>query len=567
MSLMKNTLYFFLILSIILSCKSKNIESSELAADNQAKAMVVSAREEASSIGVEIMKKGGNAFDAMAATDMALAVCFPFAGNIGGGGFMVYHLASGENGTLDYREKAPIAAYEKMYQDETGEIVPNLSTEGALAVGIPGTVAGMYDAHKRFGKLEWKEVVQPAIDLAKRGFVVTEKQAASLNSNRNKFTKVNTKTILFDKEWKVGDTIKIPKLATTLEKIRDKGKDAFYKGEIAKQIAKFIQENGGIITVEDLAKYKVVWREALKFNFKDFQIITMGPPSSGGIVLGQILKSIEDEPLQSYGHNQPKYIQLITEASRRAYADRAYYLGDPDFVNVPVEELLSNDYLKRRMNNIDFQRATPSSDIKHGKIEWVESNETTHYSIVDKYGNAVSVTTTINGAYGSKLFNSELGFFFNNEMDDFSAKPGEANMFGLVGGSANKIEPEKRMLSSMTPTIITKNGNLYMVLGTPGGSTIITTVLQTILNQTVFGMDMQQSVNAKRFHHQWLPDEILLEPNGFSKEIIEALRSKNYNINENNSVVIGKMDAILVKADGDLESGADPRGDDSAVSY
>lgn len=567
MSLMKNTLYFFLILSIILSCKSKNIESSELVADNQAKAMVVSAREEASSIGVEIMKKGGNAFDAMAATDMALAVCFPFAGNIGGGGFMVYHLASGENGTLDYREKAPIAAYEKMYQDETGEIVPNLSTEGALAVGIPGTVAGMYDAHKRFGKLEWKEVVQPAIDLAKRGFVVTEKQAASLNSNRNKFTKVNTKTILFDKEWKVGDTIKIPKLATTLEKIRDKGKDAFYKGEIAKQIAKFIQENGGIITVEDLAKYKVVWREALKFNFKDFQIITMGPPSSGGIVLGQILKSIEDEPLQSYGHNQPKYIQLITEASRRAYADRAYYLGDPDFVNVPVEELLSNDYLKRRMNNIDFQGATPSSDIKHGKIEWVESNETTHYSIVDKYGNAVSVTTTINGAYGSKLFNSELGFFFNNEMDDFSAKPGEANMFGLVGGSANKIEPEKRMLSSMTPTIITKNGNLYMVLGTPGGSTIITTVLQTILNQTVFGMDMQQSVNAKRFHHQWLPDEILLEPNGFSKEIIEALRSKNYNINENNSVVIGKMDAILVKADGDLESGADPRGDDSAVSY
>lgn len=564
---MKNTLYFFLISSIIISCKSKNTQPSELVSDKQAKAMVVSAREEASRIGVEIMEKGGNAFDAMAATDLALAVCFPFAGNIGGGGFMVYHLAIGENGTLDYREKAPVAAYEKMFQDETGEIVPNLSTEGALAVGIPGTVAGIYDAHKRFGKLEWKEVVQPAIDLAKRGFVVTEKQAASLNSNRNKFTKVNTKTILFDKEWKAGDTIKIPKLAITLEKIRDKGKDAFYKGEIAKQIAKFIQENGGIITVEDLAKYKVVWREALKFNFKDFQIITMGPPSSGGIVLGQILKSIEDKPLKSYGHNQPKYIQLITEASRRAYADRAYFLGDPDFVNVPVDDLLSNDYIKHRMNNVDFQSATPSSEIRHGKIEWVESNETTHYSIVDKYGNAVSVTTTINGAYGSKLFNSELGFFFNNEMDDFSAKPGEANMFGLVGGSANKIEPEKRMLSSMTPTIITKNGNLYMVLGTPGGSTIITTVLQTILNQTVFGMDMQQSVSSKRFHHQWMPDEILLEPNGFSKEIIETLRSKNYNINENNSVVIGKMDAILVKSNGDLESGADPRGDDSAVSY
>lgn len=570
---MKNLLYISIICLISFSCKSKNQanNSSETSynahSGKQANGMVVSAREEASRIGVKIMKKGGNAFDAMVATDMALAVCFPFAGNIGGGGFMVYRLENGEIGTLDYREKAPIAAYEKMYLDEKGEIIPKLSLDGALAIGVPGTVAGMYAAHQRFGKLNWKEVVQPAIDLAEKGFLVTEKQSALLNLNREKFKQVNKGTILFDKDWKKGDTIKIPKLAATLEKIRDGGRDAFYKGEIAENIADFIQSNGGIITVKDLEKYEVYWRNPLKFNFKEYQIITMGPPSSGGIVLGQIMKSIEKYPLKSFGHNQPQYIQLITEASRRAYADRAYFLGDPDFVHVPVKELLSNRYLENRMNDFSFQRATLSSEVKHGEIAWTESNETTHYSIVDTYGNAVAVTTTINGAYGSKLYSNDLGFFFNNEMDDFSAKPGKANMFGLVGGSANKIEPEKRMLSSMTPTIITLNGELYMVLGSPGGSTIITTVLQTILNQTVFGMNMQNAVSAKRFHHQWLPDEILLEPNGFDDEVISDLKSKGYHINENNSIILGKMDAILVGSKGELEAGADPRGDDSAVSY
>lgn len=570
---MKNLFYLFTLCLISFSCKSENQanNSSETTRNvhygKQANGMIVSAREEASRIGIKIMKKGGNAFDAMVATDMALAVCFPFAGNIGGGGFMVYRLESGETGTLDYREKAPMTAYESMYLDEKGEIIPKLSLDGALAIGVPGTVAGMYAAHQRFGKLNWKEVVQPAIDLAEKGFLVTEKQAVLLNLNREKFKQVNKEAILFDKDWKKGDTIKIPKLAATLEKIRDGGRDAFYKGEMAKNIADFIQSNGGIITAKDLEKYEVSWRNPLKFNFKEYQIITMGPPSSGGIVLGQIMKSIEKYPLKSFGHNQPQYIQLITEASRRAYADRAYFLGDPDFVDVPVEELLSNRYLENRMNDFSFQRATPSSEIKHGEIAWTESNETTHYSIVDTYGNAVAVTTTINGAYGSKLYSNDLGFFFNNEMDDFSAKPGKANMFGLVGGSANKIEPEKRMLSSMTPTIITLNGELYMVLGSPGGSTIITTVLQTILNQTVFGMNMQNAVSAKRFHHQWLPDEILLEPNGFDDEVISDLKSKGYHINENNSIILGKMDAILVGSKGELEAGADPRGDDSAVSY
>lgn len=568
---MKNTI--ILTLMWLVSCapvqNTRSTEPSDIKTQKQEApqhAMVVSAREEASRIGVEIMRKGGNAFDAMVATDAALAVCYPFAGNIGGGGFMVYRLKDGTTGTLDYREKAPKAASEKMYQDKNGQLIPRLSMDGALAIGVPGTVAGMWEAHQKFGKLSWKEVIQPAIDLAKEGFIVTNKQAAALNHSRALFQKVNQdRNIYFDRNWNAGDRIVQPNLAKTLEIIRDQGRDGFYQGKVADKTVKFIQENGGIITLDDLLAYQPVWRDPISFQFKGFDITTMGPPSSGGIVLGQILKTIENYPINQMEHNGTPYIQLITEAERRAYADRSKYLGDPDFVNVPLVTLMDKTYLKNRMQDFDWNKATLSSDIQPGEIEWTESNETTHYSIVDTEGNAIAVTTTLNGAYGSKLYNNELGYFFNNEMDDFSAKPGEPNMFGLIGGAANKIEPEKRMLSSMTPTIVSKNGELKMVLGTPGGSTIITTVLQTILNQTIYGMTMQEAVSAPRFHHQWLPDEIMLEPKGFSPEVIKALKQKGYNISEKNNIILGKMDAIRVLEDQSLEAGADPRGDDSAV--
>lgn len=554
--------YIIFLILFLNACQNQKIQSIR-----QEHAMIVSARQEASQIGIEIMRKGGNAFDAMVATDMALAVCFPFAGNIGGGGFMVYRLKSGEVGTLDYREKAPMAATEKMYQDENGNLIPNLSTDGALAIGVPGTVAGMYAAHQKFGKLPWREVVQPAIDLANNGFVVTSKQANSLNSNRLAFQKVNAESILFDKHWQRGDTIFQPQLAAILAEIQATGKDGFYKGKYAEQMVAFIQQNGGIITLEDLENYEPIWRKPIQFKFKDYKIITMGPPSSGGIVLAQILRTLENYPLQTMQHNSTAYIQLITEIERRAYADRAYFLGDPDFNTIPIEDMMSPDYLAYRMQNYNPKKATPSADISHGNIEFFESNDTTHYSIVDTEGNAVAVTTTINGAYGSKLYANHLGFFFNNEMDDFSAKPGMPNMFGLIGGKANKIEPGKRMLSSMTPTIVTKNNQLHMVLGSPGGSTIITTVLQTILNQTQFGMSMQEAVEAPRFHHQWLPDQIMFEPNGFSPQIFQDLKKMGYIIDERENIILGKMDAILINEDGSLEAGADPRGDDSAVEY
>ena len=563
---MKIQIFLFSILLISFSCQqqpaSKNVKEN-----SDKHAMIVSARQEASQIGIDIMKGGGNAFDAMVATDMALAVSFPFAGNLGGGGFMVYRLNTGEVGSLDYREKAPKSATEKMYQDENGEIIPDLSIDGALAIGVPGTVAGLYEAHQKFGKLPWKTVVQPAIDLARNGFVVTEKQANSLNASQEKFNQINQGKILFSNPWKAGDSIRQENLAITLEVIQHHGIKGFYEGKISEKLAHFIQQKGGIITTEDLKSYQPVWRKPIQFNFKEFGIITMGPPSSGGVVLGQILKTLEKYNLDSLQHNSTAYIQLITEIERRAYADRAHYLGDPDFVKVPLENLLNETYLMERMQNYSNQKATPSTDISHGKIEWTESDETTHYSIVDTEGNAVSVTTTLNGAYGSKLYHPELGFFLNNEMDDFSTKPGFPNMFGLIGGEANKIEPEKRMLSSMTPTIVTKNGELHMVLGSPGGSTIITTVLQTILNQTLYDMTMQEAVAAPRFHHQWLPDEILMEPNGFSTNTISELKKMGYIISERNNIILGKMDAILRLDNGQLQAGADPRGDDAAVGF
>jgi gamma-glutamyltranspeptidase / glutathione hydrolase len=524
------------------------------------KAMVVSAREEASKIGVEILKKGGNAFDAMMATEMALAVTFPFAGNLGGGGFMVYRMADGTVGSIDYREKAPLLA-------KNGEFLSDLSTKGALASGVPGTIAGIFEAQAKFGKLTPAEILQPVIDLAKNGFVVTPRQAERLQRARAQFVEVNGPETFFNRKISGGDTLKIPVLAATLERIAKNGRDEFYRGETAKILAKHIQEKGGIISEEDLASYEAKWRDPLVFPYRDIKIISMAPPSSGGMTLAQIFGMIESHDLKKFGHNTAEYIQVLVEAERRAYADRNYYLGDPDFVKIPVVQLLDADYLKSRMNSFSMEKATKSEDITRGEIAFSESMETTHYSIVDAEGNAVSVTTTLNGGYGSKVYIDELGFFMNNEMDDFSAKPGTPNMFGLIGAKANSIAPGKRMLSSMTPTIVEKDGKLWIVVGTPGGSTIITSVLQTILNVSEFAMGMQEAVEAPRFHHQWLPDLVTFEPDSFDAALIQLLKSRGYQIQENNSPIIGKVDAILVLPDGKLEGGADPRGDDKAVGF
>ena len=556
---MKYIFKYSFVLLLFLSCKNNN---EGVLANN---GMVVSARQEASKIGVEVLKKGGNAFDAMVATELALAVSYPSAGNIGGGGFMVFRKSDGTTGALDYRERAPINSTSDMYLDENNNIIEGLSMIGGLAVGVPGTIAGVFEAHEKHGSLTIDELIKPVIDLARNGVIVTENQKNRINENRKYFQLANKTKILFDNDFKTNDTIKYPNLASTLEKIMINGRDEFYKGKTAKKLVEFIQNNGGIISMQDLEAYEPVWRDPIIFNYEGLKIISMSPPSSGGICINQIMKMIEPYDLVNYGHNSSDYIKLLVEAERRSFADRSHFLGDPDFIKIPVKKLTNKEYLVKRMNDFSFDQPTDSNNIGYGDIQVIESDETTHYSIVDQYGNALAVTTTLNGTFGSKLYSNELGFFLNNEMDDFSSKPGYPNMYGLVGGEANKIEPKKRMLSSMTPTIVEKNDELYMTLGTPGGSTIITSVVQTILNVHEFNMTMQEAVNSPRFHHQWKPDSIRIESDYFDSKVKDELLKSGYRLTDKGS--IGRVDGILVKKGKTLEGGADKRGDDTAVGF
>ena len=556
---MKHLIKFFFIIFFISSCSHENEGVIT------EKGMVVSAREEASKIGVEILKKGGNAFDAMMATELALAVSYPSAGNIGGGGFMVFRKSDGTTGALDYRERAPISSTRDMYLDEDGSIIEGLSMIGGLSVGVPGTIAGIFEAHEKHGSLPISEIFTPVIELAENGIRVTSNQKDRINENRKYFKLANKSHKKFDKDFQINEIIKFPELASTLKRIMLNGKDEFYNGETAVKLIDFIQQNGGIITLEDLKIYKPVWREPIIFNYDNLKIISMSPPSSGGICINQIMGMIEPFDLDKFEHNSAEYIKLLVEAERRSFADRSHFLGDPDFVNIPVKNLVNLDYLEKRMQNFSFEMPTNSDDIGYGDITIGESDETTHYSIIDQFGNAIAVTTTLNGTFGSKLYSEELGFFLNNEMDDFSSKPGYPNMYGLIGGEANKIEPKKRMLSSMTPTIVEKENELYMTLGTPGGSTIITSVVQTILNVHEFNMSMQEAVNAARFHHQWKPDSIRIETNFFSNKVMKELKISGYKLNDKG--VIGRVDGILIRSDKKLEGGADKRGDDTAIGF
>ena len=524
--------------------------------------VVVTAHPEASKVGVEILKKGGNAIDASVAVQFALAVVYPNAGNIGGGGFLVYRDAKGKTDALDYREKAPFKATEDMYWDKNGNAITELSLYGQFAAGVPGTVDGMVKAHEKYGKLNWKDLVQPAINLAQKGFKITKQQASELTNKHNDFVKYNPKTnaLTSKSSWKEGDLLIQKDLANTLKLIQQKGRAGFYEGKTADLIVKEMKRGNGIISHEDLKQYQSVWRTPVSGNYKGLKVISMPPPSSGGIALVSLFQSIENYPINKWGFQADSTIQVMVEAERRVYADRAEHLGDPDFFKVPQNQLLDKSYNVNRMKDFSFNKATPSSAIKAGEIIGKESMETTHYVIVDKDGNAASVTTTLNNSYGSLVVVEGAGFLLNDEMDDFSVKPGTPNLYGLVGGKANAIEPSKRMLSSMTPSILEKDGKLFMVVGTPGGSTIITSVFQAILNVVDFGMTMQEAVAAPRFHHQWLPDQVDYEPNAISENVRESLKQKGYILKERKPY--GRVDGILVNPNGTYQGGADPRGDD-----
>jgi gamma-glutamyltranspeptidase / glutathione hydrolase len=529
------------------------------------KGAVVSAHPLASAVGVAILKRGGNAVDAAIATQLALAVVYPGAGNIGGGGFMVARLANGETLALDYREMAPASANRDMYLDANGNVVAGKSINGHLSSGVPGSIAGLF-ASMKYAKLSFKELVQPAIDLAEKGFAISEREASSLNSIQHDLQKYNTQPSAFlnPQGWKAGDTLVQTDLGKTLKLVRDNGEAGFYQGKTAELIVEEMKRGGGIITLDDLKNYKVKWRTAHTFDYRGYTIVSMPMPSSGGVLIHQMLKMLEDKPLASYGFLSPQAVQLMTEVERRAYADRAEYMGDADFYKVPETQLTNEAYLKKRMSDYQPGIAGNSTQIKPGILPMKESEQTTHLSVLDADGNAVSVTTTLNNSYGSKTVIGGAGFFINDEMDDFSVKPGVPNLYGAVGGEANAIAPGKRMLSSMTPTIVLKDSKPFIVLGTPGGTTIPTSVFQTIVNIIDFGMSADDAVNKPKFHHQWLPDQIDVE-RSFPEATRTALEKMGYTIKERGS--IGRTEVIKkIQGDG-MEAVADKRGDDAAAGY
>lgn len=529
-------------------------------------AMVVSAHPIASEVGVAVLRKGGTAADAAVAVQFALAVCFPYAGNIGGGGLLVIRQANGEVNALDFREKSPLDAHRDMYLDRQGEVIPGLSEKGRLSVGVPGSVAGMVELHRRYGRLPWAEVVQPSVDIARDGFPATAHEAKWLNDQQADFQWHNAggqAYLLRPQGWQRGDTLRQEDLAKTLERIRDHGREGFYAGETARLLLAEMGR-GGIIRQADLDMYAAQWRVPVRGSYKGYGVISMPPPSSGGIVLLQMLAMVSAFPLDRWGPDAAATVHCMVEAERRAFADRAEFMGDPDFVAVPTSGLLDPAYLKARMADFSPERATPSASIRHG-VPQREPSETTHFSIVDAEGNAIAVTTTLNSPYGSKVWVAGAGFLLNNEMDDFSVKPGVPNLYGLVGNEANAIVAGKRMLSSMTPTIVERDGKVFLVLGTPGGATIPTSIFQVILDVTQHGMSLQEAVDFKRFHHQWLPDEIAIEDSAFPTATWMALRAMGHAVCVREP--IGRVDAILRRRDGKLEGAADPRRDDAAAGY
>ncbi|MCE2437730.1 MAG: gamma-glutamyltransferase [Pseudomonadales bacterium] len=532
--------------------------------------MVVTRSLHASEAGVAMMRQGGNAIDAMVAASFALAVTHPAAGNIGGGGFMVIRLADGTVATNDHREMAPSGATRDMFLDETGKFVRERSLLSHLASGVPGSVAGLLAIHERYGRLSRKQVLERAILLAEKGFVVGYPLSRSLKRMEERFQAHPASRIKFlDDEGNApefGDVFRQPDLAATLGRIAEEGKDGFYRGKTAQLIAKEMAENGGLITVEDLAAYKSVWREPVRVSYRGYEVIAMGPPSSGGVLLGFMLQALQPQDLASLGPGSAQALHLMTEIERRAFADRSKHLGDPDFYPVPTSRLLSPEYVTMRMNDFDPEHASVSSELLPGVFEvQQESAETTHLSALDRDGNAVSYTTTLNGGYGSGIVVAGAGFLLNNEMDDFSAKPGEPNMFGLVGGEANAIEPSKRMLSSMTPTIVLNNGQPFLVTGSPGGPTIITTVYQIITNVMDHDMALYDAVARARCHHQWLPDSLVCEPDALSADTIRELERMGHPpIAPYRRGKIGDAHSILVQ-EGVMQGVADPRNDGVAV--
>lgn len=514
---------------------------------NTKEGLAISSNILANEIGQRVLDEGGNAIDAAVAVGYALAVVHPAAGNIGGGGFAVIHLKNGENITLDFREKAPIKATRDMYLDKNKEVIKDSSVIGYLAAGVPGTVAGMSEMLEKYGTKKLSDLIKPAINLAQNGFAITERQAQTMLEVKNEFAKFSSSKKYFLKKdgstYKEGEILVQKDLAKTLKEIQKNGQKAFYEGKIADLIVKDMQKNGGIITKEDLKSYKPIWRKPVVGNYRGYEIISMGPPSSGGIHIIEILNIIENANIKELGFGSSSTISLMSEAMRQAYADRSEYLGDPDFIKVPTEQLIDKAYAKKIYNKIKPNKAISSDDVRPG-LNIKESDNTTHYSIADKWGNAVSVTYTINASYGSAAAVDGAGFLLNNEMDDFSIKPGVPNIYGLVGGDANAIEPNKRPLSSMSPTIILKDGKLFMIVGSPGGARIITTVLQVIVNVIDHKMDISEAVSAPRFHMQWLPDEIRIEKFGMPNDVKGNLEKMGYLVVT--KPIMGDVNAIMI---------------------